>query len=53
MAIDPRPARGDPGFDAVDRVLPGTADLTALTHRIEELPALVPGQSPDPRPHSG
>ncbi|MGW0451209.1 aminoglycoside phosphotransferase family protein [Streptosporangium sandarakinum] len=46
VAIDPRPAWGDPDFDAVDWVLEGVADLTVLEHRIEELAALVPGQCP-------
>ncbi|MFF0306886.1 aminoglycoside phosphotransferase family protein [Streptosporangium sp. NPDC004379] len=46
VAIDPRPAWGDPDFDAVDWVLEEAADLTALERRIEELAALVPGQCP-------
>jgi streptomycin 6-kinase len=46
VAIDPRPAWGDPDFDAVDWVLPGAVDLAELGQRIEELAALVPGQSP-------
>ncbi|MFI7048920.1 aminoglycoside phosphotransferase family protein [Streptosporangium sandarakinum] len=46
VAIDPRPAWGDPDFDAVDWVLEGAADLAALEQRIEELAALVPGQCP-------
>ncbi|MFF0249972.1 aminoglycoside phosphotransferase family protein [Streptosporangium sandarakinum] len=46
VAIDPRPAWGDPDFDAVDWVLDGAADLTVLERRIEELAALIPGQSP-------
>lgn len=47
VAIDPRPALGDPDFDAVDWVLEGVVDLARLERRIEELAALVPGQSPD------
>jgi streptomycin 6-kinase len=47
VAIDPRPALGDPDFDAVDWVLEGVVDLAQLEQRIEELTALVPGQSPD------
>ncbi|WP_345034676.1 aminoglycoside phosphotransferase family protein [Streptomyces sannanensis] len=47
VAIDPRPAWGDPDFDAVDWVLEGVADLAQLEQRIEQLATLVPGQSPD------
>ncbi|MFI2234661.1 aminoglycoside phosphotransferase family protein [Streptomyces chrestomyceticus] len=47
VAIDPRPAWGDPDFDAVDWVLDGATTLTALEERAGELAALVPGQSPD------
>ncbi|MBT2365521.1 phosphotransferase [Streptomyces sp. ISL-10] len=47
VAIDPRPALGDPDFDAVDPALAGVADLRALMRRIEDLAALVPGLSPD------
>lgn len=47
VAIDPRPAWGDPDFDAVDWVLEGVVDLAELEQRIERLAALVPGQSPD------
>ncbi|WP_217163313.1 aminoglycoside phosphotransferase family protein [Streptomyces sp. AC512_CC834] len=46
VAIDPRPTWGDPDFDAVDWVLHGVTDLAVLEARIEELAALVPGQSP-------
>jgi streptomycin 6-kinase len=46
VAIDPRPAWGDPDFDAVDWVLEGAADFAVLEQRIEELAALVPGLSP-------
>ncbi|MFD5006690.1 aminoglycoside phosphotransferase family protein [Streptomyces mutabilis] len=46
VAIDPRPAWGDPDFDAVDWVLAGVADSAALEQRIEELAALVPDMSP-------
>lgn len=45
VAIDPRPAWGDPDFDAVDWVLHGTADLRALEERAEALAAMVPGLS--------
>ncbi|MEU7188030.1 aminoglycoside phosphotransferase family protein [Streptomyces sp. NPDC045369] len=47
VAIDPRPAWGDPDFDAVDWVLGGVTTLAALEERAEALAALVPGQSPD------
>jgi streptomycin 6-kinase len=47
VAIDPRPALGDPDFDAVDWVLAGVVEITELKQRIEKLAALVPGQSPD------
>lgn len=47
VAIDPRPAWGDPDFDAVDWVLEGAAGLSMLEQRIEKLAALVPGMSPD------
>ncbi|WP_240957162.1 aminoglycoside phosphotransferase family protein [Streptomyces chilikensis] len=47
VAIDPRPAWGDPDFDAVDWVLGGVLDLTALRRRIASLASLVPGQSPE------
>ncbi|MEV0414958.1 aminoglycoside phosphotransferase family protein [Streptomyces sp. NPDC050448] len=46
VAIDPRPAWGDPDFDAVDWVLEGVTGLAVLEQRIEKLAALVPGQSP-------
>ncbi|WP_418960318.1 aminoglycoside phosphotransferase family protein [Streptomyces tritici] len=46
VAIDPRPAWGDPDFDAVDWVLEGAADIGVLEDRIEELAELVPGQDP-------
>ncbi|MEU5716198.1 aminoglycoside phosphotransferase family protein [Streptomyces sp. NPDC020403] len=46
VAIDPRPAWGDPDFDAVDWVLQGVADRATLEERVEELAALVPGLSP-------
>ncbi|MEV5159975.1 aminoglycoside phosphotransferase family protein [Streptomyces sp. NPDC053728] len=46
VAIDPRPAWGDPDFDAVDWVLEGAADFSVLEQRIGELAELVPGQSP-------
>ncbi|URN16600.1 MULTISPECIES: aminoglycoside phosphotransferase family protein [Streptomyces] len=47
VAIDPRPAWGDPDFDAVDWVLGGATALPVLEERIEELAAAVPGLSPD------
>ncbi|WP_406146378.1 aminoglycoside phosphotransferase family protein [Streptomyces sp. NBC_01012] len=46
VAIDPRPAWGDPDFDAVDWALDGATDLAALERRIEKLATLVPGLSP-------
>ncbi|WP_277335339.1 aminoglycoside phosphotransferase family protein [Streptomyces sp. JH34] len=46
VAIDPRPAWGDPDFDAVDWVLEGASGPAVLEQRIEELAALVPGLSP-------
>ncbi|WP_258053773.1 aminoglycoside phosphotransferase family protein [Streptomyces sp. Ru72] len=46
VAIDPRPAWGDPDFDAVDWVLAGVTDFAVLEQRIEELARMVPGQSP-------
>lgn len=45
VAIDPRPALGDPDFDAVDWVMAGVEELVELERRVEELAALVPGQS--------
>ncbi|MEV6166101.1 aminoglycoside phosphotransferase family protein [Streptomyces sp. NPDC052052] len=45
VAIDPRPAWGDPDFDAVDWVLEGVTDPAVLEQRIEELAALVPDLS--------
>ncbi|MCP9962507.1 hypothetical protein LUX05_16085 [Streptomyces somaliensis] len=47
VAIDPRPAWGDPDFDAVDWVLGGATGPAVLEERIGELASLVPGQSPD------
>ncbi|UXY23910.1 aminoglycoside phosphotransferase family protein [Streptomyces cynarae] len=47
VAIDPRPAWGDPDFDAVDWVLAGVTSFAALEQRIEQLARMVPGQSPD------
>ncbi|GCD38420.1 aminoglycoside O-phosphotransferase [Streptomyces chrestomyceticus JCM 4735] len=47
VAIDPRPAWGDPDFDAVDWVLDGVTTPAALEERVGELAVLVPGQSPD------
>ncbi|MER7706968.1 aminoglycoside phosphotransferase family protein [Kitasatospora sp. NPDC097605] len=43
VAIDPRACLGDPDFDLVDWALDGVADRPALTARIAELAALVPG----------
>ena len=45
VAIDPRPAWGDPDFDAVDWVLEGVTGFAMLEQRIEKLAAMVPGQS--------
>ncbi|MFE2699409.1 aminoglycoside phosphotransferase family protein [Streptomyces mirabilis] len=47
VAIDPRPAWGDPDFDTVDWVLDGVVERVELERRIEELSVLVPGLSPD------
>jgi streptomycin 6-kinase len=47
VAIDPRPAWGDPDFDAVDWALDGITDAGALKERVRKLADLVPGQSPD------
>jgi len=47
VAIDPRPALGDPDFDAVDWVLAGVRTRVELEQRVETLAELVPGQSPD------
>ncbi|MEW1863820.1 aminoglycoside phosphotransferase family protein [Streptomyces sp. NPDC088194] len=46
VAIDPRPAWGDPDFDAVDWVLDAVTDHADLERRIDTLAALVPGMSP-------
>ncbi|MFJ8363486.1 aminoglycoside phosphotransferase family protein [Streptomyces sp. NPDC093984] len=46
VAIDPRPAWGDPDFDAVDWVLAGVTSFAVLERRIERLARMVPGQSP-------
>ncbi|MFJ4931681.1 aminoglycoside phosphotransferase family protein [Streptomyces sp. NPDC088736] len=46
VAIDPRPAWGDPDFDTVDWVLDNTTDQTVLDSKIAELAAQVPGMSP-------
>ncbi|WDN57589.1 aminoglycoside phosphotransferase family protein (plasmid) [Streptomyces clavuligerus] len=45
VAIDPRPALGDPDFDAVDWVMAGVEEFAELERRAEELAALVPGQT--------
>ncbi|MEV0263822.1 aminoglycoside phosphotransferase family protein [Streptomyces sp. NPDC050617] len=45
VAIDPRPALGDPDFDAVDWVMAGVREFAELERNVEELTALVPGQS--------
>ncbi|MFI8003058.1 aminoglycoside phosphotransferase family protein [Streptomyces sp. NPDC086010] len=47
VAIDPRPALGDPDFDAVDWVLSGAEEMNGLMARIDGLARFVPGQSPD------
>ncbi|MEV6533709.1 aminoglycoside phosphotransferase family protein [Streptomyces sp. NPDC051639] len=46
VAIDPRPAWGDPDFDTVDWILDNTTDQTMLDSKIAELAARVPGMSP-------
>ncbi|MGW4458896.1 aminoglycoside phosphotransferase family protein [Streptomyces albidoflavus] len=43
VAIDPRPAWGDPDFDAVDWVLDGVSSPEALRERTALLAGLVPG----------
>ncbi|QDI73483.1 aminoglycoside phosphotransferase [Streptomyces calvus] len=45
VAIDPRPALGDPDFDAVDWVMAGVEEFAELERRVEALAALVPGQT--------
>ncbi|MFD4247326.1 aminoglycoside phosphotransferase family protein [Streptomyces sp. NPDC058525] len=45
VAIDPRPALGDPDYDAVDWVMAGVEEFAVLERRAEELAALVPGQT--------
>lgn len=47
VAIDPRPAWGDPDFDAVDWVIEGVVERAELERRIARLTALLPGSSPD------
>ncbi|WP_329034828.1 aminoglycoside phosphotransferase family protein [Streptomyces sp. NBC_00178] len=47
VAIDPRPALGDPDFDAVDWVLAGAEEMAGLTAGIDGLARLVPGLSQD------
>ncbi|WP_106401848.1 aminoglycoside phosphotransferase family protein [Actinocorallia populi] len=47
VAIDPRPAWGDPDFDAVDWALEGVRDGEELERRAAELASLVPGSSPE------
>ncbi|WP_380283367.1 aminoglycoside phosphotransferase family protein [Kitasatospora purpeofusca] len=47
VAIDPRACLGDPDFDLVDWALDGVTDRAALTARIGELAALVPGADAD------
>ncbi|MER6443107.1 aminoglycoside phosphotransferase family protein [Streptomyces sp. NPDC001185] len=46
VAIDPRPAWGDPDFDTVDWILDNATDQTMLDSKIRELAARVPGMSP-------
>ncbi|WP_344324379.1 aminoglycoside phosphotransferase family protein, partial [Kitasatospora putterlickiae] len=43
VAIDPRACLGDPDFDLVDWALDGVTDRAALSARIADLVALVPG----------
>lgn len=47
VAIDPRPAWGDPDFDAVDWVLEGVSTHEALRERTALLADLVPGLDAD------
>ncbi|WP_436737007.1 aminoglycoside phosphotransferase family protein [Streptomyces sp. BBFR102] len=47
VAIDPRPAWGDPDFDAVDWVLDGVSRAEVLEERAAALADLVPGLSAD------
>lgn len=47
VAIDPRPAWGDPDVDAVDRVLHGVPGLDVLEDGIGEPAGMVPGRDPD------
>ncbi|MGG7613698.1 aminoglycoside phosphotransferase family protein, partial [Streptomyces sp. ZG43] len=47
VAIDPRPAWGDPDFDAVDWVLEGVSTHEALRERTALLADLVPGLAAD------
>ncbi|WP_405780692.1 aminoglycoside phosphotransferase family protein [Streptomyces sp. NBC_00859] len=47
IAIDPRPALGDPDFDVVDWAIDGVTDERGLRCRIAALAALVPGMSAD------
>ncbi|NEC16420.1 phosphotransferase [Streptomyces sp. SID8014] len=47
VAIDPRPAWGDPDFDAVDWVLDGVSGAEVLRERAVALADLVPGLSTD------
>lgn len=46
FAIDPRPAVGDPDFDAVDWVFDAVTSEAAAEERIRELAAGVPGSDP-------
>ncbi|MFD5023505.1 aminoglycoside phosphotransferase family protein [Streptomyces sp. NPDC058373] len=47
VAIDPRPAWGDPDFDAVDWALDGVVGVDVLDERVGLLVELVPGLSAD------
>ncbi|MFD3365392.1 aminoglycoside phosphotransferase family protein [Streptomyces albidoflavus] len=47
VAIDPRPAWGDPDFDAVDWALEGVSTPEALRERTALLAGLVPGLDAD------
>ncbi len=47
IAIDPRPAVGDPDFDGVDWVIEDAASEAETEERIRELAARVPGLDPD------
>jgi streptomycin 6-kinase len=43
VAIDPRPAVGDPDFDAIDWALSGATTPAVVEERVQRLADLVPG----------